>query len=48
MKTMHVNPFEAVKIHKIIAPKSIAMHWGTELTDEPLNEPPIKLRESIK
>jgi len=49
MKTMHVNPFEAVKIHKIIAPKkSIAMHWGTfKLTDEPLNEPPVKLRETL-
>ena len=24
------------------------MHWGTfKLTDEPLNEPPIKLRESL-
>jgi len=30
--------------------KSIGMHWGTflNLTDEPLVEPPLKLREAVK
>ena len=49
MKTMHVNPFEAVKIHKIIDPKKEYCYalGHFKLTDEPLNEPPIKLRESL-
>lgn len=50
MKSYHVNPYEAVQIHKDIRSEySIAMHWGTFiLTDEPLTEPPVKLAEALK
>jgi len=49
MKTYHVNPEEAVKIHLDIRSRySVAMHWGTfVLTDEPLDEPPLKLRKAL-
>ncbi len=46
MKDMHCNPEEAVQIHlDVKSQKSIGMHWGTflNLTDEPLEEPPLKL-----
>ena len=45
MSVMHVNPAEAVKIHRDLRARySVAMHWGTFiLTDEPLDEPPQKL-----
>ena len=50
MKSHHVNPDEAVKIHRDIKSKySVAMHWGTFiLTDEPLDEPPIRLNEALQ
>ncbi|MGD8640222.1 MAG: MBL fold metallo-hydrolase, partial [Gammaproteobacteria bacterium] len=50
MKSYHVNPEESVKIHQDInARYSVAMHWGTFiLTDEPLDEPPLKLAEALK
>ncbi len=47
MKTVHLNPKEAVQVHlDIKAKKSFAIHWGTfyDLTDEPLDEPPKKLK----
>ena len=49
MKPYHVNPEESVKIHKDIRSRySVAMHWGTFiLTDEPLDEPPVKLAEAL-
>lgn len=49
MQSYHVNPEEAVQIHKDIGSNySIAMHWGTFiLTDEPLTEPPLKLTEAL-
>ena len=50
MKPYHVNPEESVKIHMDINAKySVAMHWGTfVLTDEPLDEPPVKLAEALQ
>lgn len=46
MKTMHVDPVEAVQLRSDLrARRAIAMHWGTfeHLTDEPLDEPPAIL-----
>ncbi len=49
MRASHVNPEEAVQIHlDLEAKRSVAMHWGTFiLTDEPLDEPPHKLKEAL-
>ena len=49
MKSYHVNPEESVKLHQDLNAKySVAMHWGTFiLTDEPLDEPPVKLKEAL-
>ena len=46
MKTMHVDPTEAVQVRADLrARRAIGMHWGTfeNLTDEPLDEPPAVL-----
>ena len=51
MKDMHCTPEEAVQIHLDVASKrSIGMHWGTflDLTDEPMNEPPERLRKAVE
>ena len=50
MKTMHMNPPDAVLAHKDLqAQQSIAMHWGTfQLTDEPMGEPPLYLKKVMK
>lgn len=49
MKTMHIDPQEAVQVHQDTkSKKSIGIHWGTFiLTDEPLDEPPQKLSEAL-
>ena len=49
MKNHHVNPEEAVLIHKDIRSRfSIDMHWGTFiLTDEPIGEPPERLKVAV-
>ena len=50
MRTMHVNPDEAVRIHADLeARHSLAMHWGTfVLTDEPMDEPPHRLTQALR
>lgn len=50
MKSYHVNPEESVMLHQDLNAKySVAMHWGTFiLTDEPLDEPPLKLKDALK
>jgi L-ascorbate metabolism protein UlaG (beta-lactamase superfamily) len=41
MKAAHVNPDEAVRIHREVkSRRTVAIHWGTfPLTDEPLDQP---------
>jgi N-acyl-phosphatidylethanolamine-hydrolysing phospholipase D len=48
MRNAHLNPEEAVKVHQALdAIKSVGVHWGTfALSEEPMEEPPIKLREA--
>ncbi len=50
MKRHHVNPAEAVMIHKDIRARlSVGTHWGTfQLTAEPIDEPKRLLEEEIK
>ncbi|RJR20022.1 MAG: MBL fold metallo-hydrolase [Nitrospiraceae bacterium] len=50
MRNHHINPEEAVQGHIALrSKKSVAMHWGTfMLTDEPLDEPPVRLRKALK
>lgn len=50
MRDMHINPAEAVQIHKDIgAGYSLAVQWGTfRMTAEPIDEPPILLREALR
>ncbi|MEN8135530.1 MAG: MBL fold metallo-hydrolase [Thermodesulfobacteriota bacterium] len=49
MKDMHINPAEAVQIHKDINSRySLGIQWGSfQLTAEPIDDPPIKLREAL-
>jgi N-acyl-phosphatidylethanolamine-hydrolysing phospholipase D len=50
MKTMHLHPPEAVRVHRDLRTRvSIGMHWGTfKLTDEPLGEPPGYLEQALQ
>lgn len=50
MKYQHVNPEEAVLIHKDVRSRaSLAVHWGTfTLANEYYLDPPVKLRESLE
>lgn len=50
MKPQHVNCSEAVSIHKDVrSMRSVAIHLATfPLTDEPLDEPVVKLAEERK
>ena len=50
MEAFHVNTEEAVLIHRDIQAKfSVAILWWTfNLTDEPMEEPPNRLREALK
>jgi len=45
MKSAHVNPEEAVRIHRDVrSRRTVAIHWGTfPLTDEPLDQPLTEL-----
>jgi N-acyl-phosphatidylethanolamine-hydrolysing phospholipase D len=50
MKDQHVNPDEAVQVHRDVQSKvSVGIHWGTfELTDESLDQPIIDLAAALK
>jgi L-ascorbate metabolism protein UlaG (beta-lactamase superfamily) len=50
MRHAHMNPSEAVQCMKILGAKAaMAIHWGTfeNLSDEPLDQPPILLKENL-
>ena len=50
MQDAHMNPEEAVQCaRQLQARKSVAIHWGTfALSEEPLEEPPEKLKEALE
>jgi len=50
MKSIHVNPEEAVMIHQDVQSRySIGMHWGTfMLTTEDMDEPPRHLQKALQ
>lgn len=50
MQMIHMNPEEAVQAFQDArCRQAVAMHWGTfRLTDEPLGEPPFRLKAAMK
>lgn len=50
MRSVHLNPEEAVTVFlETRCLRAAAMHWGTfRLTDEPLGEPPLRLKAALK
>jgi len=50
MRNHHINPEEAAQAHTDLrSKKAVAMHWGTfMLTDEPLDEPPVRLKKAME
>jgi N-acyl-phosphatidylethanolamine-hydrolysing phospholipase D len=50
MATQHVNPAEAVQVHRDLgAKRSVGVHWGTfAMTDEALDEPPRALAQAVR
>jgi L-ascorbate metabolism protein UlaG (beta-lactamase superfamily) len=50
MGSQHMNPEEAVQAFEDLGARYfVAMHWGTfKLTDEPLDEPPVRLEAEWK
>ena len=50
MRDSHLDPGEAVSVLEDLRARSaIAIHWGTfeDMTDEPLDEPPVLLRDHL-
>ncbi|KAJ3022314.1 hypothetical protein HKX48_006501 [Thoreauomyces humboldtii] len=49
MSPVHCDPEDAVEVHKDIKAKSsFSIHWGAfPLTDEPINEPPERLKKAL-
>ena len=47
MEPQHIDPIEAARAWQALGARALfAMHWGTfKLTDEPLGEPPEKMRD---
>ena len=50
MRPYHVDPYEALKIHKDVkAKKSIGMHWGTVILSlEPIMDPPKRFKANAE
>lgn len=50
MRSVHLNPEEAVAAFlETRCRRAAAMHWGTfRLTDEPLGEPPLRLKAALE
>jgi N-acyl-phosphatidylethanolamine-hydrolysing phospholipase D len=50
MKDAHVDPKEALQIHKDLRSKhSVAIHWGSfQLSEEPMDAPPRDLKHALR